>query len=329
MGALGLSHSTELFSASYKHATETGNTFVMGPALKTFSFLNRWFIFRRRSTGSTFAPLAMPTAMPLPLPLPLPPAAVPKPSAMPEEVEEVEELEKEVEELEKEVEELEKEVEEVPAEEAEVVGTLADGPVYQFYHKSGAKDELKTGDKHWRRYLSTFAPFKFRDTMNPDSTYSSLEAALGAAKYQVATSKPELGQQIFSDVGDIHQKIDAEKRALGAPLTADQEAEYIEKEGSAMRDAQKPAHMKKVRATWNDAAWIETRERILMTYLRQRYEGDAKFRDILAKIASQKARLVYYTAGGANELSGTIDGASIQGENLYGRALMRLANLRY
>jgi predicted NAD-dependent protein-ADP-ribosyltransferase YbiA (DUF1768 family) len=213
---------------------------------------------------------------------------------------------------------------EAPIQEAE--GVVADGPIYQFYHKSGAKDDLKVGDKYWRRYLSTYAPFKFRDNMNPDITYSSLEAALGAAKYQIATNKPELGQQIFSDIGDIHQKIEAEKRA-GA-VSADQEAEFIEKEGSAMRDAQKPAHMKKVRATWNEAAWIEHRERILTTYLRQRYEGDAKFRTILAAIAAQKAQLAYYTAGGATELSGTVDG-TIKGENLYGRALMRLVGLRY
>lgn len=327
MGALGLSHSTAMFSETHRLATEAGNTFVMSPTLKKFSFLNRWFIFRRRSTG-TGAPMSAPTMIALPIPVPV--QSVEKPVVQEQPVQEPVLEEPVVEEPVVQEQPVEEQLaEEQPVEEAVVEeGTFADGPIYQFYHKSGAKDELKLGDKHWRRYLSTFAPYKFRDNMNPDITYSSLEAVLGAAKYQLATNKPELGQQIFSDDGDIHQKIEAEKRALGA-LSADQEAEFIEKEGSAMRDAQKPAHMKKVRATWNDASWLENRERILTTYLRQRYEGDAKFRTILTAITKQKARLAYYTAGGTTELSGTIDADTIKGENLYGRALMRLAGLRY
>ena len=96
-----------------------------------------------------------------------------------------------------------------------------------------------------------------------------------------------------------------------------------------MRDAQKAAHMKKVKATWNEEAWIEARERVLTTYVRQRYEGDAKFRTILAAIAGQKGRLAYYVAGTTSELAGAIDGDTIKGDNLYGRALMRAAGLRY
>jgi hypothetical protein len=62
--------------------------------------------------------------------------------------------------------------------------------------------------------------------------------------------------------------------------------------------------------------------------VRQRFEGDVKFREILAALAAQKARLVYsYAASG--DLAGEVDEETISGDNLYGRALMRAVGLTY
>ena len=333
--ALGLKQSTAMFSESYKIASDAGNTFAMAPPVKTFSFLNRWFVFRRRSTGTsatlTFAPRIMEQPVVEPEKTKAPVVVEPEKTNAPVVVEPEKTNAPVVVEPEKTNAPVVVEEAKAPEEEAVVEDngtTVATGPIYQFYHKSAPKDDLKVGDKQWRRFLSTFAPYEFRDQMNPDIVYPSMEAALGSAKYQIATNKPELGQQIFSTLGNIHQKIEEEKRAIGK-LTTEQEAEFVEKEGNAMRDAQKAAHMKKVKATWNEEAWIEARERVLTTYVRQRYEGDAKFRTVLAAIAAQKARLAYYVAGTSSELAGSIDGDSIKGDNLYGRALMRVAGLRY
>ncbi len=45
---LGLQHSTNTFDNSYDMAVKAGKKFQMGPAVKEFSFLNRWAIFKRK-----------------------------------------------------------------------------------------------------------------------------------------------------------------------------------------------------------------------------------------------------------------------------------------
>jgi hypothetical protein len=217
--------------------------------------------------------------------------------------------------------------EEVPVAEAPVPALkVATGPAHQFYNKSAAKDDLKIGQKYWKRLLSTYAPFEFADPSNPAITYNSLEAAIGAAKFQIATNRPELGAQLFSVNGKIYQ--DGQQQRAGKKLDFDDEWALVEAEGAAYRDAAKPAAMRKVGAVWNQAAWDDAVERVLTGYVRQRYEKDATFRAILDAVAKHDVRLVFYIPGAGNELSGNIraDG-SIEGANLYGRALMRLVGL--
>lgn len=346
LAALGLTHSTNMFKESHAMAFSQGMNFPMSPALSTFSFLNRWYIFKRRSTGIS-VPLTAPgtgaaaktvaerveAAGPMTAALVAPSSEVrvagPEAAVVGDTIEEV--LPEELAEV----------MEEAPegTDEASAAGpelTLADGPAYAFYHKSAAKDDLKVKDKHWRRYISTYAPYKYRDPSNPAVIYPSLEAALGAAKYQHATNKPELGAQIFSSVGDIAQATEKKKYELtgaGAaakPIPEDELAKLVEAEGNAMREASKPAAIRKRRAEFNETAWNDAKERVLVEYVRQRFEGDPHFRAILEAAAAQKAKLVYYTAGTTTDMSGSIkDDGRIEGENLYGRALMRAVGLRY
>jgi hypothetical protein len=91
----------------------------------------------------------------------------------------------------------------------------------------------------------------------------------------------------------------------------------------------KPAAVRKVGAKMNDEAWLSAEDRVLNEFVRQRFEGDKHFKEILEAVSSVKGRLVYYTAGGSTSLSGAVksDG-TIEGANAYGRALMRLVGLR-
>jgi predicted NAD-dependent protein-ADP-ribosyltransferase YbiA (DUF1768 family) len=207
------------------------------------------------------------------------------------------------------------------------------GAAYPFYHKSAAKDDLKIKDKNWKRYISTYTPFIFRDIRNPSITYPSLEAVLGAAKYQLATNKPELGAQLFSTVGNIHQSVveEANKLTQGKrPLTADEEATFAESEGTQLRNAQKPTEIRKTGAKFDADKWAAVAESVLNDYLRQRFEGDAQFRKILEAAAALDVRLVYSVPKSTSELCGTVgDAGVIEGQNLYGRALMALVGTSY
>ena len=324
---LGLQHSTNLFSASYDMAVAAGRSYSMSPVLRTFSFLNRWFIFRRRTTGAAVS--VSPIAEPLPQPIvPLVEGEAP----VAEGETPVAEGEAPVAEGEAPVAEGETPVAEGEAPVAKVL-RLVTGAAYPFYHKSAAKDDLKIKDKNWKRYISTYTPFIFRDIRNPSITYPSLEAVLGAAKYQLATNKPELGAQLFSTVGNIHQSVveEANKLTQGKrPLTADEEATFAESEGTQLRNAQKPTEIRKTGAKFDADKWAAVAESVLNDYLRQRFEGDAQFRKILEAAAELNARLVYSVPKSTSELCGTVgDAGVIEGQNLYGRALMALVGTSY
>lgn len=375
LAELGLQYSTNTFDASYDMALQQRRNFPMSPALQTFSFLNRWFIFRRRSTGDGLVALAPGVASAASLnaaetaegpvgplgaapnqeppvmsvftnPVVIPAGAVATPIVAEEAIQADEELEAVV------AEEAvapppppaavdpgasySNEIEETPspnnAAAAEPQGLkVATGPIYKFYHKSAPADDFKIKNKQWRRFISTYAPFEFKDIQKPDIVYPNLEAALGAAKFQYASNLPELGGQIFSVAGNIHQGIEAKRRALNHAATEDEQAEFIKEEGEAMAEAQRIKYKKlgSTAAKFNEAAWADARERVLTEYVRQRYERDSEFRKILDAVKAKDGRLVYSPLGSGNELGGKVDGDTITGDNLYGRALMRVVGLTY
>jgi hypothetical protein len=314
-----------MFGDSHAMAATLGKAYPMIPVVQKFSFLNRWFIFRRRrTTGLAVMPVmrrktaATATAAPE--------AVVAAPI-----VEEVrEEAPSPVIES----------VEENEGDEVEVVEdagelAVADGPIYLFSHrtakaKSAELKALGIKDKYWRRYISTVTPFGFKDRLDPSVVYPNLEAAMASAKLQVASKKPELGAQLFGITGNLHQAIVTEETALGAAINDDQRAELAEKEVKAIFAAMKPKALKEVGIKKLVAeAWEAQREAILVDYVRQRFEGDVKFREILAALGAQRARLVYSYAA-AGDLAGGVEGEeTITGDNLYGRALMRTVGLTY
>lgn len=321
--SMGLYNSTALFSESYAIAQKRGLNYPMSPVVQTFSFLNRWFIFRRQNT--TMLPSSSPIVLRMPTPAAVAASISAKAENAPAITDEVPIVENNT--------SIDANDTEIPA------GTdiaesyiIAEGPTFVFNNRAAAakKEELKLleiEDKHWRRYISTYTPFEFKDRVDPSIHYSSFEAAYGSAKYQLATNKPELGPQIFSITGNIHQETENAK-LRASELSEEDVLQLLEKEVVHMRDASKPTAIRKAGAKFNAEIWETERERVIIDYVRQRMEGDPKFRAILTSIANQKGRLVYKVAdrelGESVKRDGTIDG-----DNLYGKALMRAVGLRY
>ena len=362
LAAMNMVSSTNLFSVSHDMATASGRNYAMSAVIRTFSFLNRWFIFRRRSTASALSLPPAPVVGAVSATPEVPAADIPAEGAVvaneehyvspdvvaafeqrlaaaprieaPAEPVESEaentnaetntEAEETNEETNTEAEETNEEAEEEPK------LTLATGPAYPFYYKSAAKDDLKIKEKGWRRTISTFAPFMFKDPKNSSVIYPNLEAVIGSIKYELGSNKPELGAQLFSTNGNIYQKYLEEKRALGADPSAEALAVLTDELGVRMRDAQKPATMKKTGATFTPEKYDAGVEGQLFTYLKQRYDEDALFRKILDAVKTEKVRLVAYTATADNEMTGSIakDG-TVSGTNLLGRTLMKLVGLMY
>jgi hypothetical protein len=339
MDEMGLQNSTNMFGDSHKMAASLGLNYPMAPVIQTFSFLNRWFIFRRRrALGLTVAPTVAPVAVAathevapdIPETVDGAPVELTAAPVVPDTV-------------------LDMGEEGTAAPAAAGAGdepaaaaaelVIADGALYQFYHKSPAAKkaelaELGLTNATWRRYISPSHPFMYRDRANPAIRYTTLDAALGAAKYQTATNKPELGDQIFSETGNIHQKRMEETTRLrgagagGRQLSAEEIAELDETEATAYRDAAKPTAIRKTGAKFDAAAWSAAEEDAIVDYVRQRFESDVHFREILAALGSKRALLVY-VAKGVGDLAGVAKDGTIEGLNLYGRALMRVVGLRY
>ena len=370
LAALGLQHSTNMFGASYDMAAAVGRNFPMSAVLRQFSFLNRWFIFKRRSMGAELPEAApgmavaateeerveaagpvgptgkAPTrevlveedVLPNIAPADAPYLEVSEESEQPD-VEEVTEdmipsfknVDEEVEEAEmaaaaKAEEDAEEEEEE---EEAEANLQKANGPIFHFYQKGELKDDLGLKDKAWRRWLATYALSPLKDWRDPAIVYPSMEAALTAAKYQIASNKPELGPKLFGETGAIHQKYAAIRMEKGG-LTDKEEQALMEDEGDDMRKAARPAEIKKTGAKFDEAAWKAGLAGVIDAYVGQRYETDTRFRRIMDALKERRAHLVFYTTPSGNEFSGRInEDDEIEGENMLGRGYMRKLGLYY
>lgn len=293
LSLLGLSNSTNMFSESHKM---TGNLYNMSKTLKEFSFLNRWFIFRRRTVGKLVeAPMAF--------------AQNPSSSSV-----------------------LSPEAELVQIAKATEVNPVAQQmsttrPVYKFFHNAVLKDDLKVGRKDWARYISTPTLSNLIDINDPTIIYPSLDAAFASALFQVATDKPELGPTLFSTNSNIHQTL---LRKLKEEPAADEKrkAELLEEELIAIRNQIKPAEIKRIGAKYNEAKWTEKREQIMQQYIQQRYDTDGEFKRIMDTIKTKNGILVYYNGPKPSELGGLIrDNNVIDGQNKLGIMYMRTVGL--
>ena len=298
-----LKHSTNMFEESHKMAFKDGRKFIMSPACTEYSHLNRWFIFKRKMEGLTVPPSS--EAKPI----------EPKIELDIEETGEDEET-KPIEladEIEDEMEEIELKV--------------AKGPALKFYSKVIEKDDLKIKDKSYGRYISTSTPFEYKDINNPKIVYPNMDAVIGAEKYKSATDKPDLAQTLFATFGSIHQ----EYEGLRSSSTNQTEiTKLYNEEAASYRNEYSEKGMKKHKVKFNEEKWNTIKESVLIDYLQQRFERDEKFRAILKKVAEMDAKLVYGEPRASDELVGSIkDDGSIEGTNLYGKALMELVGLTY
>lgn len=428
---LGLSHSSNTFRASHRMAEENGERYAMTDSQKQFSFLNRWFIFRRRELKNTLPELrTLPPPPPQPLPMPsaastgaaaaaaaavaeapvvaaeemvtapalyeplmevvdmngvlgvissvsepvivlsgthsgehvytytveftdggaeivyefdlapipgstrlrytgartpaVPPPPPPAPapavaeapaSAPTSEEESMPSLEAE-------------EAAAVAIEASKPKLELADGPVYQFYHKSAAKDDLGIKLKHWRRYLSPYAPFTFHDLEDPSIEYPSLEAAWYGTMIGLASNKPGLRAPMFSVESNTHQTAATERGE--AAFNPEQIDSYVEEGKKYYGLIDTVAKLKRTGIQINKELWNERKEQALIDLLKQRYDRDPVFKQIVDAVRSKKARLYFYSISGKDsDLSGSLSGDEIKGDNLLGRAIMYLAGLTY
>jgi hypothetical protein len=312
--------------------TASAETFAMTDAVRRYSTLNRWFIFKRRTNAR-----------------PAPPSAMPAPAAGITEVisEPVSELGKKVtlarpgDKSKPEDKSKEKpkskllsglpegteadEDTEADAVEEKIEIKVAPAPESRSYFVSALNpDDMRLGATlaDWPRYLALGAQVETVDLTNTGIRYPSVEAAIASARYQKASDKPDLGPQLFRIEGAIHQSFVKKRETLVPALLP----KSIDDEINMVRLSSGSAKMKAYKATWNPDAWVAQKMEMYRAYLEQRFTTDGRFREMIQAIQAKGGEILFVNGTDTNELGVGVrkDGSLAGGDNKIGKLMQGL-----
>lgn len=248
---VGMVNSTTTFDVSWAMAHKKGEKFPMSPAIQEFSFLNRWFIFKRKRQESVAAAtVAEASVSPVknkgsaranakageaaPAPAPAPAAAPPnankgRSASLKAAAQGTAAAATAIQESERKngsnVSQVARAADALtpaktvpvapgPAANPATGRTYTEGEVFLFYSKAGVKkDVLDIKDPGAGRWLAPSARFPIEDPEDK-VVYPTVEHYIAGMRAKLATDKPELAKTIFSREGTIHQKFLSDRLAL-------------------------------------------------------------------------------------------------------------------
>jgi hypothetical protein len=331
LAMLGLTKSTDMFGDSHRDAASSGRKFPMTPAVEQFSFLNRWFVFRRKSeqTLNEVVPVKSKTKLKIRPSIPVAPSVSLGVSKDADESKDAGLTNEVVAEVQREA-DAENAGVEVEADGRKKYDTSA---VLQFELESAPIDKLRIGDKLAQRWLSPGSPFTIRDP-DPRSVgevYPSIEHFLAGMKFKVASDKPSIAQSKFGSTGSIHQKFERQRQAetgVGAgykALSDSRKAEILVEEIKEVRDESRLVKIKK-EAKFREKDWDSLKDDLLENAVKQRWDTDARFHTIVEAAKQQGKYLLFFTGSSSSEYGGkrTKEGY-LEGENKLGKAIMKVA----
>ena len=334
---VGMVNSSATFDVTWEMAKKRGSTFKMIDPVKQFSFMNRWFIFKRKrqETMATaiVAEAEAVTNKPAVNAAPAPnqgrsAAAKQKANAV---AAAATAIQQKPEEAEGQAQAPVRTVGVAPGPAAAPTKSYALGEVFQFYTDAAiAKDQLgmKPPDKGAARWLSPGAPFPIKDG---DTEYPTMEHYVAGMRAKRATNKPELAETVFSREGTIHQRFLNDRLGMTnggtKQLSEEEDHDLLKAELSAVKLASGGVALKKYKAVVDEAAWATEKDKVLEEAIKQRWERDARFRKVIETARNLGKYLLYYTPGATTNLGGKRDRntGQIDGDNKVGKIMMRLA----
>lgn len=344
---LGLEHSTNTFDVSYKMAEKAKHKYEMENAVKEFSFLNRWFIFKRHDMK---APEDIEVAVADDILKAAEQVAKLQEEPDKEEAKEEKKDDKEIKEDDTAItiteEEKGPETFRLPSPDA--LFYLADifrvGPKvsldeddsFDIGAKIKFKDRTKLGNGGVGRWLALNALFPIRDPEEEDVVYPSIEHFMAGMIMKKATKKPSLAKTLFSSTGSIHarfQGIRSQKVGKRGILSDKDYYEILEDETSAVAQALKKSELRAFGVKVDDTVWNSIKNDMLRIGLTERWERDAVLKDIVENARTMGKYILYYTGSAASDIGGTIVKEGVQykiaGENKVGKLIMELAGFMF
>ena len=339
---LGMVNSTATFDVSWEMAKKKGEKYQMGDAIKEFSFLNRWFIFKRKRQESMAAAIvqsevaANTSVRPPEMGQNRGRAAVLKANAAARSAA--------------------ASVVPVTAVQADNAGfpvspgrTVPVGPgpamdpalkrsyteneVFLFYSKAAAKkDVLGISDPGAGRWLAPTARYPIED-VEDKIVYPTVEHYMAGMRLKLASNQPELAKTLVSREGTIHQAFLNERLSLVNPQTGkiseEDDERLLEGEINRLKLAMKPSSLSnKYKAIVDEAKWATVKDNILQDAIQQRWTKDARFRKIVEAARDRGKYLLYYTPGASISNMGghrVPQTGVIEGDNRMGKIMMSLA----
>ena len=313
---IGLKYSTAMFGDSYKEAAKAGKVFPMGDAVKEFSSLNRWWVFKRVSDGGGESEAdGVAEAAPV--------ASVAANEAYTQQQEQTQtQIQQQTQT------QIQQQTQtQIQSQQATTRRRYKASEVINFYTDAGRQDKLGIKDPDYARYIAPSAYFALPDPEEPSVIYPSLEHFLAGMKYKIATDNPKMAKLLFSTTGSIHYKY-LNKRAEEKAMTSDRDAALLKDETNDIRKETTPQGFKRNKSTFNEVVWNEKQNELLKYAVETRYNKDPRFRKILETARSQGKILVYYSpSGAASDLGGRrrANDEMIEGGNKLGNIMMEVA----
>jgi SAM-dependent methyltransferase len=363
LATMGLQSSTNTFDVSYKMAERDRHRFTMPDPVKQYSFLNRWFIFKRKgavipevealpqavneevseaaiseATSEAATSEAISKAATSKAATSEAAANVVKPknkprissaSMPPIQLQEMDEKEQAVE----------------PVAEASRSGLPAlDRPfknieIFRFGPEVLPNDMLGLTiggkkDSNIGRWMALSGRFPIPDKKDPTTLYPTVEHFLAGMKLKHASNQTELAKSLMSTVGSIHTSSQLKRVGKSIPVESGEDFRLLLDEIALVRKTiSTKTNLNKYRIVINDMKWNSMKDKFLMEALQYRWENDKRFRDAVSTAKDMGKYLLYSTTAalGGSELGGVRDIAkgTISGENRVGRFIMEIADFQF
>jgi hypothetical protein len=358
---IGLNNSTNLFSESYEMSKKGGRNYVMSDCVKQFSFLNRWFIFKKRreiveEDDEEYVPIVNNRKKkveekydeeqkqelskreeeiqePTLINKALETEDIPKSINKPFEITGEQIAEKEESDLIPltQVAAIERTIPVAPGIAQPAQKLYSANEVFNFYMEAPFDDKkLKIGDKGAARWLAPSSPFPIEDPDNKSILYPSTEHFMAAMMYKYGSDKPDLAVTLLSREGTIHQEFVRKRlievEGLKKPISEDRDFQLLKDEITDVKDAIRPASFKKYKTSFNESKYTLKKDELLRYAIDYRYKKDVRLRKIIEAARKENKYLLYFTRSttGINLGGMRKTDGSIQGDNKLGKLYMEL-----
>jgi predicted NAD-dependent protein-ADP-ribosyltransferase YbiA (DUF1768 family) len=341
----GLIDGTGMFEVAHEMAARSGKVYDMPESLKNYSFLNRWFIFKRVSGSQIELDTEHDEEVDEDIQLvsnindSIDVSRAEKARAS--QILKMDSDKESKSQSRANIQVAEGDTVEAPATIAEPNGTVKKytvDKVFRIGETAVLRDQLKIAKPSAARYLAPIQYTNIIDTIEDDNgvavdvIYPSIEHYILGMKFKHAVNRNDLAIKIASINGSIYTKYknkrDSEKKGT-KDITDTRKHELLLEELQELHKATNPSELKLYNLKFYEDVWNKIKDKVLREGLEQRYNKDKIYKDIIDVVRAKDMYILYSSYDNNTELGGKhVKDGSIAGGNKVGRMIMEIARFK-